>query len=284
MDYDLTYRTARGAFTFSLAKGIIIGTLDGFTGLPVTISTAQSIYQYGADVSSQTIETRTLVIGGIIYKDVADMKARLLDVFIPFEEGTLIVNGKHEIGCYVKTTPDFAKTRKYASFAITLFCPFPFFKDKEKAFVDMKGFVPEFQFPWNLTETYRFASVSQQQEFAVVNGGQYPTGYELTFIAGGTVKNPKVILQNSLKKDLKSLKVMTTMKDGERITIKSNEKGVVAYDKNGEDVTGAISFDSDFFSIPVGDSVIFVTADDSFSAQNLDGTLSFSRLRGGVVL
>lgn len=283
--YDVVYENAVGKFVFSQESKVLMQNFEGFSGQSINITTASNIGQYGGSLASQTIDARALTLAGLIYADEDEVKQKLINVFVPFEEGVLTVNGKYKITCYVKSSPDISISRKGANFTMTLYCPYPLFTSLKSSSYVLNKLDSQFFFPWNIAETYRFASKQEgfNNIFAIGNAGHFPAPFTITITAKGSVQNPRYELIKDTT--VTSIELLRTLTMDEVVTIDTGDSsGVRAYSSLGGDITGQIAFDSDFFTIPIGSSQLIAKAENDEESANMETELVFYPTYNGVVV
>ena len=135
-----------------------------------------------------------------------------------------------------------------------------------------------FQFPWNITQPYKFGELLNSYFTSVYNAGQVPAFFDLEISASGTAENPTFEEINT--GDV--LKINKTLEPGERITISIKNDGLTAVSNVDGDIEGLIDMDSTLFSLHVGDNVIRYDADSG--RENLSVSIRFSNKYAGVVV
>ena len=279
MQHEIKYISGVGEeIVFSLQSGYIITDCPLLSGLPVTISTSQSISQIGGTVESQLIDPRTATIKGFIRGDGIPGKRRLLSVIRPLDKGRIVVNGEYYMDVYVSDTPTVQTVDKFPRFDFGVTAPYPFWQATTETVTPMAGISGQFKFPWNLTRPYRFGKLLSSYFTSVYNGGQAPAFFDLEIIASGEAKNPKFedISTGSM------LKINHTLVTGERILVSITSDGITASSSEVGDIEGLIDIDSTLFSLRVGDNVIRYDADSGRS--NLTVSIRFSAKCAGVVV
>lgn len=279
MQYTMQYISATGdSVTFSLKSGLIITDFSLLSGLPVTISTSQSISQIGGTVESQLIDPRSSTIKGFIRGNGVEGKRRLLSVIRPLEKAKILVNGQYSMDVYVSDTPAVERENMFPQFEFGVTAPYPFWQSTAETAVPMAGIAGRFQFPWNLTQPYKFGDLISSYFTSIYNAGQVPTGFELEIYASGAAENPR--FEDIETGDM--LKINKSLDAGERITISTTNDGLTAISNVAGDIEGLIDIDSTLFSLRSGDNVIRYDADSG--RENLTVSIRFSNKYAGVVV
>ena len=281
--YDCLYERGDKTFVFSQENNVLMKSFEDFTSLNVNTSMVQSISQIGGSISSSVISSRNLSISGRIYKNVEVTKQRLIDIFVPFEEGVLTVNNKFKINCYTTTTPSIEIKRDAPNFTLSLVCPFPLFRSVERRVFNLNFQTGLFFFPWNMA-SYKFGERSIKYNFGIQNEGHFASPYTMELRALGNVVNPKVMILKA-DNDIDSLIFNKTLQNGDRVIIESNSTGITAIFENNDgrkDMTGLIDFSTDLLDVPKGYSTMVISAESG--GENLQCRLEYPLLYGGVIV
>lgn len=279
MQYTMQYISAAGdSLTFSLKSGLIITDFSLLSGLPVTISTSQSISQIGGTVESQLIDPRSSTVKGFIRGNGVEGKRRLLSVIRPLEKAKILVNGQYSMDVYVSDTPAVERENMFPQFEFGVTAPYPFWQSTSETVTPMAGITGMFQFPWNLTQPYKFGELLSSYFTSVYNAGQVPTGFDLEISASGPAKNP--VFEEINTGDM--LKLNKALETGERVTVSIKNDGLTAISNIDGDIEGLIDIDSTLFSLRAGDNVIRYDADSG--RENLSVSIRFSNKYAGVVV
>lgn len=273
------YENSRGdSITFSKNTGLFLTDFPLLSGLPVKISTSQSLNQIGGTVESQLIDPKTVTLKGFIRGNGTEAKKRLLQVIRPMDKGKITVNGEYYMDVYVADTPQVEKEIQFPRFEFGLTAPYPFWQKTASAATALSGVEGMFRFPWNITQTYQFGRLINSFFTNVYNGGQVDSYFDVYITAGGDAENVS-FLDIETGKILKLNKALTT---GERISILIRPDSVTATSSVDGDIQGLIDIDSTLFSLRPGDNVIKYDAESG--RENLSIQIKFADKFAGVVV
>lgn len=280
--YDLRFVSDSGReITLNYASGIIVSRVTGVTGMSVTTKTAQGYQQVGVSVSALTVEGRDLTIRGFIFRENAEKKKELLDIFSPFEQGRLYWDSRYWIDVVVKNAPEIEQ-EKDSHFTFRLFAPDPYFRATEELISRNGETTGAFSFPVNYSQPHMFGTKSSDTQFIVTNNGQANAPFELTIEGLDPIVNP--IVRNMSTGEM--LKWNGTIAAGERLRV-YNERGrirVTLRDVSGVENNAIYGLDDDstLFSLAVGDNIIQIAADSGQAAA--EAIMSFYPLYSGVLM
>lgn len=278
MLYTVEYINERGgSITFSRQQGLLLTSFPLLSGLPVTVSTSQSISQIGGTVDSQLIDPHASTIKGFIRGDGTDGKRKLLSVIRPMEKGTIIVNDQYSIEVYVTETPTVDLERQFPRFEFGVIAPFPFWQRTAETAMALAGIEGKFTFPWSFA-SYTFGAAITSFFTNIFNGGQAPAFFDLQISATGAAADPYFM-------DIGTgdfLKLNKSLIPGEQINISVKPDSISAISSVSGDIEGLIDIESSLFSLRPGDNVIKYDAADG--RENLNIYIRFSEKFAGVVV
>lgn len=278
--YSVKFEKDNGEVFLLGTNNNIVFDVDGLSGIGIDLGTSQGFSQIGETVDTQSVGGKKLNVKGVIYKNLADGKKRLIKAFAPFAKGRLIFNNKYYVYVYVKESPVVAPTKKGGAFMFSLFAPFPFWKEIAESTFYIGAITPMFSFPVNYETPHIFGMKSPARYVNVVNNGDLQTSYRLDITTEATSSN--ITLTNL--ETFEFLKLNGTLNAGERISIyrdNNNQLKAVLYDGSVEtDIISWIDEESTLYEMAVGDNLILANDDDG--GANLTAQLTFNSVVGGV--
>ena len=279
MLYKMKYTNGRGqSITFSRQQGLWISEFSLLSGIPVNLSTSQSINQIGASVESQVVEPKTSTVKGFIQGNGKTLKQQIINTVIPLDTGKIVVNDEYSIDVYVEESPIVDLETKFPRFEFSVTAAYPFWERTTKTSVAMSGLFGMFRFPWNITEEYKFGEMVESYFTSINNKGHVPTFYSIEIVANGTTVNP--VISDALTGSF--IKLNKTLTAGERININAMPDSLKVVSSIDGDIEGLIDIESDLFSLPVGSTTLKYDAEEG--RANLAVTLKYSDKLAGVVV
>lgn len=279
----LVYENDIGSVTFnSGSPGAYIEKFTSYGGQNVEFQTTQSNREIGEVLQHQIVSPKTLTIKGSIAGKSAAMKDQMNHVIAPLAKGRLIYNDEYEMEVYVKTSPDIERSTYNAKFSFSLYAPFPYWRNREKKNQILIGYTPEFAFPWNLSDPapFYFSRAAQVGYVTVVNEGEAPADWTVSFLALDTVKNPYA--QNidtgekvRIMKKLNANESVTISTEGEELSVM-----LTAADGTVTDGFQYLDIDSVPFKLALGENHIKVDAEEG--GAGLRASISFRPAYAGV--
>lgn len=237
--YNARYVSNTGETYDFGVSGSTVFDMDIGNGLSVDIATSQGFAQMGESVEGQTVTGKPINVKGVIYKDISNRRKMLRSVFAPFTNGRLTFDNGYYIDVYVKDTPTFSPVKNDGRFTMLLFAPFPFFSKADSGKVEFGEVVPEFSFPVNYVEPHTFGTKRGITEKNIINDGDVPVSFDVTFKTTGKVTNISV-------SDLDTgefLRIEGTLSGGQKITLNRTTEGVLkAYLIDGNKKKNIISW------------------------------------------
>lgn len=266
------------SLTFEYANGYLINQPKGIDTLVVNLMQAQGIGQVGSVVESKMIQSRPVIISGIIVGDDQDArKQELMAVVRPDVSGKLYADD-YFLNVHPTATPTVGYRKQFANFQFSVTAPYPYWQKEKRTFLSIYGVQKLFKFPWNLSRPYKFGELSKKQFVNVHNLGQVPTPFIVRLEAFSDVEKPR--LENI--KTGQFLSIDKNMAPGERIVIEITHDKIYVTSSVDGNIRGALDLESDLFRLNPGDNVIKPTADSGL--ENLDVSIDFAPEIAGVTV
>ena len=237
---------------FDAEHGFIINKPTGIDSLTVSHSQAQGINQVGSTIQSSNVQSRVVVVNGYLCgnNQLSD-KNTLLSVIRPDLTGKLFADDYY-LDVRPTATPSIEAEREFAMFQFSVIAAYPYWQKDGSASETLSGVRKLFKFPWNISQPYRFGEVVTAAFINILNDGQVPVPFTVTFSAIDTVVNPKLIEAATNE----YLLLNKTLVAGEKVTVEiTHERTYVNSNIDGE-CRGALDLGSSFFRLKVGDNVI----------------------------
>ena len=208
---------------------------------------------------------------------VANNKEKLLSVVRPDLTAKLYADDYY-LNVRPTSTPVIDPTAKFAKFQFSVLAAYPYWQKDENAKVELSSIGHGFKFPWNISKEYFFGKVIEAQFFTIVNRGQLPVPFTVTFFARGDCVNPKITSVNTGK----FLAINKTLIAGERVVIEiTHERTYVTSSVDG-DIRGALSLKSTLNRLDVGDNVLKPEAQEG--GNQLEVSIDFAIEIVGITL
>ena len=263
--------------------------VDGKDGLKNQISTTKTTYVDGVNVSSATVNERSLsIIGKIFSKDKSEVeriKRDLIKAFTIKGEGVLYYmetedSKEYCIDCIVSNAPIFSQNDYgITNFIIDLVAPMPFWRDKLESKTEVAQIKGSFHFPLNLP-----TMMGYKQPGLIVNCnnvGDVNVGMRIEFIAKSQLTNPSLFDVNTRE----FIKINKVMVAGEKIVINTNagKKSITSVLNNVETkILHFIDFSSSFLQLQKGDNLLRYDAEEGL--QFLTCNIYYSpTIFGGII-
>ena len=289
--YDLRFVSDKGKeLTLNYNNGIVVGKVDGATGMAVNQKTAQGYQQVGVSLSALTVGGRDLRIDGFIFEENVQKKQELISTFAPFVQGRLYWEDKYWIDVAVKNAPQ-VDQEKDSHFTMRLFAPDPYFRSMDKSTAQNGITTNMFSFPLIFSGTtigdgrpHQFGISSTSGTFNVPNNGQSEAPFDLEIEGTVDIVSPQLTDSSSGA----FLLWNGTIAVGEKLRIYSESGRIRATltDTNDEvtNVLGLIDDDSTLFRLPVGDNILEATAETAEQTAAMRTTISYYTLYSGVLM
>ena len=261
--YEATFEADSGAaFLFGYSAGTVFD-VDPLSGLDVTIGASQGFNQIGETVTGMSVKGVKRKISGVIFdrKNDTQIARRMQKALTAFTRGRLYV-GDRFCEAVVQKTPEFIREKSgMLTFALQIFCPDPYWRDKKTQSKQIGGYYPAFSFPVDYTQ-HVFGTKAPSAFVNCINAGEADVAYKATFTALAPVSNAGLIDVYTMD----YIKVLDTIDVGEKITIGREEGHIIvrkqAQDGTQTDIFSKLDEDSTLFSLRPGDNVIKATAQE----------------------
>lgn len=254
-----------GSITFLYDQGFLINKPSGIDTLAISHSQAQGINQVGSTFQSSNVQSRPVIINGILVGDFqAENKTKLLSVIRPDLSARLYADDYY-LEVKPTATPTIEPKPMFSKFQFSVLAAYPYWQKDGSASETLSGVRKLFRFPWNISRPYRFGEVISAQFITFTNDGQVPIPYTVTFTAIDTVVNPKLIDAATNE----YLLLNKTLVAGEKVVVEiTHERTYVNSSVDGE-CRGALDLGSSFFRLKVGDNVIKPEAESGKANLNV---------------
>lgn len=251
---------------FEFADGFLISKPEGIDTLSVSHSEAQGINQVGSTIQSSNVKSRPVTINGRLVGPMqTSNKPRLLSVVRPDLEARLYADDYY-LSVRPTATPVIEGRENNAAFQFSLIAAYPYWQKDGSAAATLSGVERMFRFPWNMSRPYQFGKVVQAQFINIINDGQVPIPFTVTFTALEEVVNPKLIEAATNE----YLLLNKTLVAGEKVVVEiTHERTYVNSSVDGE-CRGALDLGSSFFRLEVGDNVIKPEATSGKASLQVD--------------
>ena len=265
-----------GEIVFEYDRGYLINKPKGIDTVSCKLNEAQGIDQTGTTVQSVNVQSRPVIVSGILVGEFqAENKDALLSVVRPDLDGRFYADDYY-LDVLPTATPTIEARPVFAAFQFSLTAPYPYWQKDSSAKATLSGVSYGFKFPWNQSRKYRFGTVVTAQFINVKNGGQVPVPYTLTFSALNEVKNPQILDAASGK----FIRLNKSLAAGERAVIEiTHDRTYVTSSVDGE-CRGALELTSSLYRLAVGDNVLKPTADEGL--DNLQVSIDFAEEIVGI--
>lgn len=266
------------SITFTYSEGFLINKPIGIDTLQVGLSQATGIDQVGATIQSANIQPRPVTVSGVLAGEfINGNKEKLLSVIRPDLSAKLYADDYY-LNVRPTSTPTIDPTKRFAKFQFSVLAAYPYWQKDENAKVELSAIEYGFKFPWNLSREYHFGSIVETQFFTVVNNGQLPVPFIITFFARGDCVNPRITNVNTGK----FLAINKTLVAGERIVVEITHERTHVTSSTDGDVRGALSLKSTLNRLEVGNNVLKPEAEEGKS--QLEVSIDFATEIVGIVL
>ena len=158
--YEAVFENENGtSFAFGVNSGSVFD-IDPLSGLDVTISASQGFAQVGETVTGMSVKGVKRKISGAIFdkKNDAAIARRMQRVMSTMAKGKLYVGDRY-CEAVIQKTPEFVREKGgRLTFALQIYCPEPYWKDRKTTSKQMGGYIPAFHFPVNYAHAHGSAS------------------------------------------------------------------------------------------------------------------------------
>ena len=249
----------------------------GFDRLEIEHVKSQGFDQDGATLINSYVLPREMeIIGQMQAHTTAQMQMlrdKLQSLFVPKQE--LIVTHYYGgtnrvIKAVTEKSPkfDFTEVAPVQQYTVSLLAMDPYWRDQTETLIAVANVVGGFHFPLVIPKNrgVHFGIKSSSLIAKVYNRSSIKVGMQITFIAGGIVKNPQLFNVNKRT----FIKLLCTMEAGEKIVIQTGQDNTVTRVKSGisEDYIGKIDLAGEgntFLELDPGDNLFRYAADEGDS-------------------
>ena len=266
------------SITFTYNDGFLINKPVGIDTLQISLSQATGIDQVGATIQSANVQPRPVTISGILVGEfVTSNKEKLLSVVRPDLTAKFYADDYY-LNVMPTSTPTIDPTAKFAKFQFSVLAAYPYWQKDENAKVELSAIEYGFKFPWNISKEYFFGRVVEAQFFTIVNNGQLPVPFTVTFFARGDCVKPKLTNVNTGK----FMEINKSLIAGERVVVEiTHDRTYVTSSVDG-DIRGALSLKSTLNRLDVGDNVLKPEAEEG--RKQLEVSINFATEIVGISL
>lgn len=248
------------SITFEYDYGFLINKPQGIDTVSVSLAQAQGINQVGSTIQSSNVQSRPVTISGVLVNtNQSENKDLLLSVIRPDLSAKLYADDYY-LEVRPISTPVIEPFETFSKFQFSVLAAYPYWQRDSSASASLRTVEKRFrlyhngQKQWYINDPnkYRFGEVSQAQFVTIINDGQVPIPYTVTFTALEQVVNPKLIdaATNNY------LLLNKTLTAGEKVVVEiTHERTYVNSSVSGE-CRGALDLGSSFFRLAVGENVI----------------------------
>ena len=266
------------SITFTYNDGFLINKPVGIDTLQVSLSQATGIDQVGATIQSANVQPRPVTISGILVGEFqSSKKEKLLSVVRPDLTAKLYADDYY-LNVRPTSTPTIDPSARFAKFQFSVLAAYPYWQKDENAKVELSAIEYGFKFPWNISKEYFFGRVVEAQFFTIVNNGQLPVPFTVTFFARGDCVKPKLTNVNTGK----FMEINKSLIAGERVVVEiTHDRTYVTSSVDG-DIRGALSLKSTLNRLDVGDNVLKPEAEEG--RKQLEVSINFATEIVGISL
>ena len=267
--YSARFESDNG-LTFVFGKnGGNVFDMDLGSGVSVDIGTSQGFSQIGETVETLAVNSRTITVTGVLFRDIDNQKKNMRKIFAPFVAGKLIFEDGHYTRVYVQDPPSFSSVKQDGRFTMQLFAPFPYFYGQNERFVEIGRIEPMFSFPVNYAEPHSFGKLSEGRFSTKYNDSDVKVPYCFLIGINGISTNPTVT--NLLTFEF--LKINGAFSSGYVIDVFRDENNVLRAnltdsDGNVTDIISMIDDESTFYELSVGDNLDSINDDEGGVGMN----------------
>lgn len=266
-----------------------IENIEGVDGLSNIFSKTKGMFQDGNIISSKTIDSREIVITGIIKgtttEEIQLRRKKLIKLFNLKSKGFLKYNyggSTKQIEVEISKAHIFTKriSSKLQTYIVNLDAPNPFWQDISENKANVALWKGTFKFPLKIKQPGILMGYKEPSLIVnVLNNGDVPCGMIIEFRARGTLKNPYLFNVNTRE----YIKVNRTMTAGEKIIINTSYgKKRIESEVNGikTNILNYFDLTSTFLQLDVGDNLFRYDAEENLS--NLEVNIYYNQQYLGV--
>ena len=266
----IVYESSIGKITFAYNSPLWIADMEGVSGIDIDISESQSNEQIGSSISSQSVKPRVISLDGAIFDPVAYNRKRLLSIMAPKTPATLTITENGEswyLDVIPEKTPEIESGNGVQNFQARLHAAYPYWRSVKSYSKQIAGLIAKFRFPFNTGGTWRLSEFSQNYFSTIVNNGNVPIEFRVTFTARSALTNPELYHMGTGKR----IYLRKSMIAGDAIVVSTiyGSKGVVYKNADGTITNGFryLSVDSDLsMSLVPGANLLRISADTNREA------------------
>ena len=258
----------------------VVFDISPLSGIDVDIATSQSFQQVGESVENTSVLGLTREINGVIFADEKKIYDKLSTVFSAFSSGKIYIGDRY---CDFTTakTPFFVREKTgRLSFSLLIYCPYPFWLDKNTNEYIFGEADPAFSFPV-VYDTHTFGIINPISAKNCYNSGDVkkPMTIEFSSPKGGTVTNFGI---RNLRTG-KFLKINQSISFDDTVLIyQEGGKLHIETTRNGETFNNIrnLAEYSTLFELETGDNVLMPFADEGI--EYLGFSIKFNPAYTGV--
>lgn len=283
MLYRYFFENSKGErIDFSPFGDIIALKVDGVNGNEVDLATTKGVNQIGDTVTSRNVNSRPILIDGTIRGDLEHNRKILIKVLKPQITGILYAintrsNDIYKIDVEIKKSPVIGFGLNTMNFQVSLYAPYPYWKEDKTSSVDIRKLIPLFRFPRNFNGTWKISEFQRSEFIKVVNEGTEDIGMKIIFKAKTIVKNPKLLNVTTME----YIRLNYEFEAGEVVTITTgyNNKKIIS-NKKGNIFKHLDLLNSTFLQLVSGENIFKFTAEEN--EYNMDVVLYYDEVVSGI--
>lgn len=273
------------SLTFEYEYGYLINKPQGIDTLSISHAQAQGINQVGSTFQSSNVQSRPITISGKLVGPYQQTnKTKLLSVIRPDLSARLYADDYY-LEVRPTATPTIEPRPDFARFQFSVIAAYPYWMKDATASATLSGVHKMFRLmdsfkskQWNISRPYRFGEVINAAFINLINNGQVPVPFTVTFTAIDVVENPKLIEASTNE----YLLLNKSLVPGEKVVVEiTHERTYVTSSVDGE-CRGALDLGSSFNRLKVGNNVIKPEA--TVGKTNLKVEINYAEEIVGVAL
>lgn len=266
-------------FLFSTQTGVA-SVFDGLSGTSVDMGLAQGFAQVGQTVKNMSVSGGNIPVNGKIFKNEDYCRNTMRRLFATFQSGTLVFQDKYFIRVFVKDSPAFSNEKKWITFSMRFFSPYPFWQEISPSTFYIGAIIPAFHFPVNYAKPHFFGKTAPDRFVDVYNAGDVDAPFDVVAIAkvhidGFTLTNMRTF---------EILKINGAIEQGQSVHIYRDAENQLHCDLItegvAENVISWIDDESNLDVLRVGGNII--QAQDAAGGTNVEVYITFHQSLGGV--
>ncbi len=225
---SVIYESGGKKIEFSKNTSFWLSDISGL-GLDIAYEKTQNYFSAGENIDSQNVQGRQMSFTGDITGDIKLNRELMLSAIVPYQSGTLTFeeDGQSwQIEVFPQKTPEIEPGAGMQVFQFTLFAQRPYFHTKTQKTYTLSGFLPKWQTPFFMGETFYISQQNPDAFTKINNIGNIAQSFVLSIYASATVVNPGI--KNIATGELISIE--KTMQKGEKFIISTHDE----HKRNGE--------------------------------------------------